>query len=148
MTPESEAAMEALDQKEEPPARSKVDERKERAATEEEERRRKDRLEDRRTASETPASIDGADEASRWRERRRKRQDSESRLGMASDDNQETHDSLERPEKTPGKVCLFVCLFVAHVFIWDKDRRAGEMVCSFIDASHNSLIICSKSASS
>ncbi|XP_012697794.2 M-phase phosphoprotein 8 isoform X2 [Clupea harengus] len=103
MTPESEAAMEALDQKEEPPARSKVDERKERAATEEEERRRKDRLEDRRTASETPASIDGADEASRWRERRRKRQDSESRLGMASDDNQETHDSLERPEKTPDR---------------------------------------------
>lgn len=123
MTPESEAAMEALDQKEEPPARSKVDERKERAATEEEERRRKDRLEDRRTASETPASIDGADEASRWRERRRKRQDSESRLGMASDDNQETHDSLERPEKTPGKVCLFVYLLLMCLFGIKTEER-------------------------
>ncbi|XP_076119365.1 LOW QUALITY PROTEIN: M-phase phosphoprotein 8 [Alosa pseudoharengus] len=77
-TPDSDGE----ERREEPPARSKVEERKERTTAEEEERRRKER------------------EASKWRERRRKRQDSETRLG---DDNQDTHDSLERPDKTPDR---------------------------------------------
>ncbi|KAG5283104.1 hypothetical protein AALO_G00038360 [Alosa alosa] len=96
-TPESDGE----ERREEPPARSKVEERKERTTAEEEERRRKERLEDRRTAAaETPTSSDFGDEASKWRERRRKRQDSETRLG---DDNQDTHDPSERPDKTPDR---------------------------------------------
>ncbi|XP_062390483.1 M-phase phosphoprotein 8 isoform X2 [Sardina pilchardus] len=96
-TPESDGE----DRREEPPSRSKVDERKERTTAEEEERRRKERLEDRRAAAaETPTSSDFGDDAGKWRDRRRKRQDSETRLG---DDNQDAHDSLERPDKTPDR---------------------------------------------
>ncbi|KAL2081107.1 hypothetical protein ACEWY4_022960 [Coilia grayii] len=97
-TPEADAGLDSSEQREEPAAaRSKVEERKA-AAAEEEERRRKERLEP--TQSSTP---DYADEANRWRERRRKRQDSETRLGGTCDDNQDTTDSLERPDKTPDR---------------------------------------------
>lgn len=114
-TPESDSE----ERRDEPPARSKVDERKERttttttttttAAPEEEERRRKERQDERRSEALGTSDLD---EASRWRERRQKRQDS---LG---DDNQDAHDSLEKPDKTPGTaLTLFVFLVSYHYLL-------------------------------
>lgn len=62
---------------------------------------RLDRL-DRRPVMETMASAESTED-SRWKERRRKRrEDGESRLLIACDDNQDSQDPLERSDKTPG----------------------------------------------
>lgn len=60
-----------------------------------------DRL-DRRSLMESMASSESAED-SRWKERRRKRrEDSDSRLLITCDDNQDSQDPLERSDKTPG----------------------------------------------
>ncbi|XP_017326057.1 M-phase phosphoprotein 8 isoform X1 [Ictalurus punctatus] len=63
---------------------------------------RLDRL-DRRPVMETMASAESTED-SRWKERRRKRrEDGESRLLIACDDNQDSQDPLERSDKTPDR---------------------------------------------
>ncbi|TSV41621.1 M-phase phosphoprotein 8 [Bagarius yarrelli] len=58
---------------------------------------------DRRPAMETMASAESTED-SRWKERRRKRrEDSESRLLITCDDNQDSQDPLERSDKTPDR---------------------------------------------
>ncbi|KAF4087255.1 hypothetical protein AMELA_G00093430 [Ameiurus melas] len=63
---------------------------------------RLDRL-DRRPVMETMASAESTED-SRWKERRRKRrEEGESRLLIACDDNQDSQDPLERSDKTPDR---------------------------------------------
>lgn len=106
------------------------EQRKRKEKLEEEERKRKERLEesqrerkvrmeeaqrerqrladearverlDRRSLMEAMSAESTED--SRWKERRRKRrEDSDSRLILTCDDNQDSQDPLERSDKTPG----------------------------------------------
>ncbi|XP_060785608.1 M-phase phosphoprotein 8 isoform X2 [Neoarius graeffei] len=63
---------------------------------------RLDRL-DRRSMMEAMASAESTEDL-RWKERRRKRrEDSESRLLITCDDNQDSQDPLERSDKTPDR---------------------------------------------
>lgn len=62
---------------------------------------RLDRL-DRKSLMEAMAPAEST-ENSRWKERRRKRrEDSDSRLLITCDDNQDSQDPLERSDRTPG----------------------------------------------
>ncbi|XP_046701078.1 M-phase phosphoprotein 8 isoform X1 [Silurus meridionalis] len=64
---------------------------------------RLDRIGDRRPVVEAMASTE-SNEDLRWKERRRKRrEDSESRLLITCDDNQDSQDPLERADKTPDR---------------------------------------------
>uniref|UniRef100_A0AAY4DTV2 Chromo domain-containing protein n=1 Tax=Denticeps clupeoides TaxID=299321 RepID=A0AAY4DTV2_9TELE len=97
--------------------RLEEEERKRKERIEEAQKERKERMEEaqrarqrlaeetrldreRRASSEAMASPDSLEDAGRWKDRRRKRQDSESRLFISCEDNQ---DSLERPEKMPDR---------------------------------------------
>lgn len=96
--------------------RIEEEERKKKERIEEAQRERKARLEEaqrlaeearqerleRKSLAEPMASPDSTED-SRWKDkRRRKREDSESRLFTTCDDNQDSQEPTERSDKTPG----------------------------------------------
>ncbi|XP_043105048.1 M-phase phosphoprotein 8 isoform X2 [Puntigrus tetrazona] len=63
---------------------------------------RQERLE-RKSTTESIASPDSTED-SRWKDKkRRRREDSESRVFTACDDNQDSHETMERSDKTPDR---------------------------------------------
>ncbi|XP_030642767.1 M-phase phosphoprotein 8 isoform X2 [Chanos chanos] len=98
--------------------RLEEEEKKRKLRIEETQRERKERTEeapkdrqrlteevrlDKRATGESMASPDSTEDMGKWKERRRKREDSESRLYIACDDNQDSQDPIERSDKTPDR---------------------------------------------
>lgn len=102
---------ERLEEEEEKKRKEKLEEsQRERKGRMEEAQKERQRLDgearlnwlDRKSVMEAMASSESTED-SRWKERRRKRrEDSESRLLISCDDNQDSQDPLERSDKTPG----------------------------------------------
>ncbi|XP_058248781.1 M-phase phosphoprotein 8 isoform X2 [Hemibagrus wyckioides] len=103
---------ERLEEEEEKKRKEKLEEsQRERKGRMEEAQKERQRLDeearlnwlDRKSVMEAMASSESTED-SRWKERRRKRrEDSESRLLISCDDNQDSQDPLERSDKTPDR---------------------------------------------